>query len=78
MEDKEPLYIKLHNWRFVPRVFSIAYLYFMFSALAWAKNLGNEISVEAAGLVATIVTAGAAWFKFYVETGPGSNKGTNL
>lgn len=77
-EENKSLHKHLHNYRVFPRLFSILYIILMFKTVYWALNIGNNISVEAAGLVGTIISAGAAWFKFYVESGPGSTKGTNL
>lgn len=78
MKKENPWHIKVNNWRVFPRIFSIAYLILMFNSLYWAQSLGGNLSAEVAGLVATIITAGAAWFKFYVETGNGSNKNKDL
>lgn len=78
MSNKEPLYKTLHNWRVFPRLFSIFYLYIMYEVVQWGMALGGDISASATGLVGTVVGAGAAWFKFYVESGPGTNKGTNI
>ena len=76
--NNEPFYKIFHNWRVFPRVFSIFYLYIMYETVMWGLSLGNEISASATGLVGTVVGAGAAWFKFYVESGPGTQKGTNI
>lgn len=60
---------KLNHYRVFPRMFSIAYLYFMFDIGNWFTALQTP-SVEQAGFATAVVTAAAAWFKFYVESGP--------
>lgn len=77
-EGKIPIYKHFHNWRVFPRVFSIFYLFIMHEVVHWGMSMGNDLSTGAAGLVGTVVGAGAAWFKFYVESGPGTSKGSDL
>ena len=55
-------------YRVFPRLFFSAYIFlFVYSAI-WAMAL-PVLSVAQAGLVGSIITAGAAWFKFYNDTG---------
>jgi hypothetical protein len=55
-------------YRVFPRLFFGAYIFlFIYSGL-WALSL-PALTAPQAGLVGTIITAGAAWFKFYNESG---------
>ena len=58
----------LNKYRVFPRLFSIWYLYWMAEVLQWAMKL-DDLSNAQAAFVASIITGGAAYFKFYVETG---------
>lgn len=58
----------VRQWRVFPRGFAIFYMYLTGHVIFWATAL-PDISNAQAALVASVVTAGAAFFKFYVETG---------
>ena len=51
-----------HKWdyRLVPRLVLITYAYFTRDAYLWAKNLGECMTTEQAGLIGVII-AGAVW-----------------
>jgi hypothetical protein len=53
-----------------PRAFSIFFLWFMGDVGEWFMAL-DVPSTEQAGFAGAVVAAGAAWFKFYVESGKG-------
>jgi len=59
---------KLNQYRFFPRLFAIFYLYWMGEAVKWGMTLPDMSNAQAA-FIAGIVAGGAAYFKFYVETG---------
>jgi hypothetical protein len=55
-------------YRIFPRIFFGAYIFLFIYAGMWAMSL-PALSATQAGLVGTIITAGAAWSKFYNDTG---------
>lgn len=55
-------------YRVFPRIFFLVYIFLSIYACTWAMSLA-VLSAPQAGLVGTIVTSGAAWFKFYNDTG---------
>lgn len=58
----------INKYRVFPRLFAVFYLYVMWVVIEWAMTLA-EMSNAQAAMVASVVTAAAAFFKFYVETG---------
>jgi hypothetical protein len=58
----------IKKYRVFPRLFAVFYLYVMWQVVSWAMLL-VEMSNAQAAFVASVVTAAAAFFKFYVETG---------
>lgn len=54
--------------RIFPRIFFGAYIVLFLCAGFWAMSL-PVLSATQAALVGTIITAGAAWSKFYNDTG---------
>jgi hypothetical protein len=64
----DPLYIKMRQYRIFPILFSAFYLYIMIEVFSWYTVLPNPSDGQ--GIFATgVMAAGAAWFKFYVESG---------
>lgn len=55
-------------YRVFPRLFGIFYLYWTGEVIQWGMSL-EDMSNAQAGFIASVVTAAAAFFKFYVETG---------
>lgn len=58
----------LNDYRVFPRLFAGFYMYWMSEVLKWAMTLDDP--QEAQWLVAAVVTGAAAYFKFYVDSGP--------
>ena len=56
------------KYRVFPRLFAVFYLYVMWEVVNWGMGLVDMSNAQAA-MVASVVTAAAAFFKFYVETG---------
>ena len=63
----------INKYRVFPRLFAVFYLYVMWIVVDWAMGLADMSNAQAA-MVASVVTAAAAFFKFYVETGKGDAK----
>lgn len=55
-------------WRPFPRLFILAYFYILFSAFDWFTGL-EDPTTQQAGLIGTVIGAGAAWFGLYVNSG---------
>lgn len=61
-------------WRIFPRIFISVYLYILYQAFMWFIGLPDP-TMSQAGLISTIIGAGAAWFGLYVSTrGDASDK----
>ncbi len=58
----------INKYRVFPRAFAVFYLYVMWIVVDWGMSLTDMSNAQAA-MVASVVTAAAAFFKFYVETG---------
>ena len=58
----------IRKYRVFPRLFAVFYLYVMWEVVNWAMTLTDMSNAQAA-FAASVVTAAAAFFKFYVETG---------
>ena len=63
-----PFYELLNKYRIFPRIFSLFYLYWMSRVILWAMGLPDPSMAE--WLVAAVTLPAAAFFKFYVESGP--------
>ena len=59
---------KIKQLRVFPRAFAIFYLYCMGYSFFWFMDLTIPSNAQAA-FVSALSAAGAAFFKFYVETG---------
>lgn len=57
----------LDAWRIFPRVFIVTYLYILYQAFTWFIGLPDPTMAQA-GLISTVVGAGAAWFGLYVNS----------
>ena len=68
-EDEPTWYNKtagvLDNFRAIPRLIMLAYIYAFYSTTVWFMALSNPTNAQAA-FVSTIVGAGAAFFGLYV------------
>lgn len=58
----------LTQYRVFPRLFAIFYFYGMYKVMEWYMKLGDP-TTEQSGVVVAVITAAAAYFKFYVESG---------
>ena len=54
-------------WRLFPRAFISIYMVLLYASTIWFMELG-EPSLAQAGLISTIVGAGAAWFGLYTSS----------
>jgi len=65
---KDPFYTTMRNYRVFPILFSAFYLHIMIEVFSWYTALPDP--GDGQGIFATgVMAAGAAWFKFYVESG---------
>lgn len=55
------------SYRLFPRAFITVYLLLLYHSTMWFMEL-NDPSMSQAGLISTIVGAGAAWFGLYVRS----------
>ncbi|WP_422380009.1 hypothetical protein [Marinicellulosiphila megalodicopiae] len=58
----------LNKHRVFPRLFSILFGNLLFKSCDWFMQLETP-SAEQSAFVIAMVTAGSAWFKFYVDSG---------
>jgi len=62
-------------WRIFPRIFISVYMVLLMYCAIWFMNL-TEPTLEQAGLISTVIGAGAAWFGLYPRSnGDGGNAG---
>jgi len=54
-------------WRLFPRAFISIYMVLLYASTIWFMELGEPILAQA-GLISTIVGAGAAWFGLYTSS----------
>jgi len=69
---KDPLYKQVNKWRIFPRLFSIFYGLCFYWTFVWFTEI-NDPSAEQSAFAGVVVTAAAAFFKFYVESGKNDN-----
>jgi hypothetical protein len=70
--EKIPFWKTLNNYRAFPRMFSLFFVYLTWYTTNWFMGLATP-SLEQATFVTTMVATGAAFFKFYVTSGPNSS-----
>lgn len=58
----------MNQYRVFPRLFAVFYMVVFWFVVEWAMSLTDMSNAQAA-FAASIVTASAAFFKFYVESG---------
>lgn len=61
------------SWRVFPRMFICFYLVLLYNTTNWFIGL-EDPSMPQAGLISTVIGAGAAWFGLYVNTGNNKDK----
>ena len=71
MEEKS-LSQKINDYRVFPRLFALFYLYWMSRVLVWSMGLPDPATAEY--IVMAVIAGAAAYFKFYVESGPNGKK----
>ena len=64
-----------NQWRVFPRAFVIFYFWLCMETALWFMGLPNPSTAQAA-FASAIISAGAAWFGLYVNSGP--NRQTNV
>jgi hypothetical protein len=57
------------QWRVFPRLFIVFYLWLCMQTALWFMGLADPTNAQA-GFAGAIVSAGAAWFGLYVNSGP--------
>jgi len=57
----------LNSFRIFPRVFITVYMVLLYESTIWFMQL-QDPTMSQAGLISTIVGAGAAWFGLYTST----------
>ena len=64
----DPIYVSIRHYRVFPVIFSAFYLHIMLEVYVWYTSI--PIPSDGQGVFAgATMAAGAAWFKFYVESG---------
>lgn len=58
-----------NQWRVFPRLFIVFYLWLCMQTALWFMGLADPTNAQA-GFAGAIVSAGAAWFGLYVNSGP--------
>jgi len=59
----------INRWRIFPRLFSIWFGFLAAHVAEWFMALPTP-TAEQSAFAGVVMTAAAAWFKFYVESGP--------
>lgn len=59
----------IDSWRIWSRAFISIYMVLLYYSVMWFMDLADP-TMSQAGLISTIVGAGAAWFGLYVKSGP--------
>ena len=61
-------------WRIFPRAFITVYMFLLYYCTMWFMDL-DEPELSQAGLISTVIGAGAAWFGLYTRSnGDGGDK----
>jgi len=60
-----------NQWRIFPRAFIVFYFWLCFETATWFMGLPTPGAAQAA-FASAIISAGAAWFGLYVNSGPKS------
>lgn len=63
-----------NRWRIFPRAFIIFYFWLAFETAMWFMGLPNPGAAQAA-FASAIISAGAAWFGLYVNSGSLNGRG---
>lgn len=58
----------INRWRLIPRALIIFYMFLAFETAMWFMGLPAPTASQAA-FAGTIISAGAAWFGLYVNSG---------
>lgn len=59
---------RFNQWRIAPRLLVILYGVMCFEVATWFMSLGEPNNAQSA-FASVVFGAGAAWFKFYVDSG---------
>lgn len=59
----------LDQWRVWPRMFIVFYFWLAMQTASWFMDLPDPTNAQA-GFAGAVVSAGAAWFGLYVNSGP--------
>ena len=68
IEEKEPFWKILDNYRIVPRLLIGLYGFMFYRVTEWFMTIPEPTNSQAA-FISTLVGAGAAWFGLYVNSG---------
>ena len=66
-----------NRWRVFPRAFIIFYFWLAFETAMWFMGLPNPGAAQAA-FASAIISAGAAWFGLYVNSGSMTTRNTPM
>jgi hypothetical protein len=59
----------LDQWRIWPRMFIVFYFWLCMQTAMWFMDLPDPTNAQA-GFAGAVISAGAAWFGLYVNSGP--------
>lgn len=71
--DHEKLNKTINRYRVFPRIFALLYALLVGYTSVWYMGL-DDPSAQQTAFVSAITTASAAYFKFYVQSGPPTNE----
>lgn len=63
-----PWHQVINDYRVFPRLFAVYYMWGMAEMCKWAMKV-PDLTAEQSAMVIAVITGGAAYFKFYVESG---------
>jgi hypothetical protein len=68
MEEQKSLAVRFNEWRVFPRLFSLLFGMLLYDTSVWFMGLSDP-NTQQASFAASMVTAAAGFFKFYVDSG---------
>ena len=68
MDNQKEFHDALNKYRVFPRLFALMYMWLTVEVIFWAMGLPDPSLAQ--WLVAAVTVPAAAFFKFYVDSGP--------
>lgn len=68
---------RFNDWRVFPRILCLLYAAITWQVVAWFLAI-DAPTTEQSAFALTTTASSAAWFKFYVESGPGRKETSNV